>query len=219
MADTALLERRDDIAVLRLNRPDKRNAFSAALVAEMQAHLDAVRGNADIRCLIVTGAGTSFCSGMDLDELQASLAAEPAEIRKSAVNLARLLDSVYTLSIPTIAAINGPAVAGGAGLACVCDLAIAVPTARFGYPEVLRGLVAAMVMPHLLRLVGDRVARHLLLTGELISAEQAVACGLINEVVPDERLMETAILRAHQCALGGPQALASTKKLLADLRK
>ena len=96
----------------------------------------------------------------------------------------------------------------------VCDLAVAVPEAKFGYPEVRRGLVAAMVMPHLLRHVGERTARYLLLSGELIDAKEALRCGLINEVVPADRLLGRALAMAKACAEGGPQALAKTKEYL-----
>jgi methylglutaconyl-CoA hydratase len=113
-----------------------------------------------------------------------------------------------------VAVVNGSAVAGGAGLVTVCDLALAVPEARFGYPEVRRGLVAAMVMPHLLRHVGERTARQLLLTGELIDAAEAVRAGLINEVVPGEKLQDRAMEVCRTLAEGGPNALARTKELL-----
>jgi methylglutaconyl-CoA hydratase len=130
-----------------------------------------------------------------------------------------LFDLIYTLPKPTIAAINGAAVAGGAGLMTVCDLALTVPTAKFGYPEVRRGLVAAMVMPHLLRHVGERCARHLLLTGELIDAAEALRVGLINQVVEANALMDTALAWAKSCAEGGPSALAETKDLLKQFSK
>src|SRR5439155_7523363 len=120
----------------------------------------------------------------------------------------------YRLPKPTIAAVNGAAVAGGAGLVSVCDLALSVPEAKFGYPEVRRGLVAAMVMPHLLRHVGERAARYLLLTGELIDAEEAARIGLINQVVGATGLLDDALTWAKACAEGGPQALATTKDLL-----
>ena len=113
-----------------------------------------------------------------------------------------------------LAAVNGTAVAGGAGLVSVCDLAVAVPAAKFGYPEVRRGLVAAMVMPHLLRHVGERTARWLLLTGELIDATAAQRVGLINEVVSADELPPTADRWARSLAEGGPDALATTKRLL-----
>jgi methylglutaconyl-CoA hydratase len=110
--------------------------------------------------------------------------------------------------------VNGAAVAGGAGLVTVCDLALAVPLAKFGYPEVRRGLVAAMVMPHLLRHVGERTARYLLLTGELIDAEEACKSGLVNMVVPAEQLAEKAHAWARALAEAGPNALAESKALL-----
>jgi methylglutaconyl-CoA hydratase len=121
---------------------------------------------------------------------------------------------IFALPKPTIAAVNGHAIAGGAGLVTVCDLALSVQAAKFGYPEVRRGLVAAMVMPHLLRHVGERNARYLLLTGELMEANGAARCGLINQVVPSDFLMDTAMAWARSIADGGPKALATTKSLL-----
>jgi len=131
-----------------------------------------------------------------------------------ALNLSRLFDLIYTLPKPTVALVNGSAVAGGAGLVSVCDLAVAVPTAKFGYPEVRRGLVAAMVMPHLLRHVGERTARWLLLSGELIDATAAQRVGFINGVVSADELLPTADRWARSLAEGSPEALATTKRLL-----
>src|SRR5205085_7218081 len=131
-----------------------------------------------------------------------------SDVWGDALRLAQLYDLIYTLPKPTIAAVNGAAVAGGAGLVTVCDLALAVPEARLGYPEVRRGLVAAMVMPHLLRHVGERAARYLLLTGELLDATEACRTGLINAVVPGTQLMERAQAWCRWLAEGGPGALA-----------
>jgi methylglutaconyl-CoA hydratase len=158
---------------------------------------------------------------MDLAELQESLdvPAEATPVWDDALRLARLYDLIYTLPKPTIAAVQGAAVAGGAGLVTVCDLAVAVPEAKFGYPEVRRGLVAAMVMPHLLRHVGERMARYLLLSGELIGADEAAHCGLVNEVVPAAQLMERATALARACAEGGPNALARTKEFLTQFSR
>jgi methylglutaconyl-CoA hydratase len=157
-----------------------------------------------------------FCAGVDLAELQASLEkpGETQEIWDNALRLASLFDQIYAFSKPTIAAVNGAAVAGGAGLVTVCDLAVAVPEARFGYPEVRRGLVAAMVMPHLLRHVGERMARYLLLTGEMIPAEEARQAGLINRVVPAADFDKAVDGLAVSLAQGGPKALEKTKALL-----
>ncbi len=216
MSDLVLYDLRAPAVIVTINRPDKRNALSQALIAELTSAFAHAAADKSARCVILTGAGPTFCAGMDLSELRESVNRNPGadEIWNDALKLARLYDLIYTLPKPTIAAVNGAAVAGGAVLVTVCDLALSVPTAQFGYPEVRRGLVAAMVMPHLLRHVGERMARHLLLSGELIGAEESVRCGLINESVPAERLLPRAFEAAKSFAEGGPQALAATKSLL-----
>src|SRR5207248_7717452 len=171
------------------------------------------RDDPSARSVLVTGAGPAFCAGMDLAELSETIDADQAVVWTDALNLARLFDLMYTLPKPTIAVVNGPAVAGGAGLVSVCDLAVAAPAAKFGYPEVRRGLVAAMVMPHLLRHVNERIARYLLLTGDLIDAAEACRTGLVNEVVPATQLLDRALAIARAVVEGGPNALATTKSL------
>lgn len=202
--------------MLTLNRTDKRHALSRGLIAAMTDAFVRARDDAAARSVVLTAAGSVFCAGMDLAELQESLEkrSEDTPVWDDALSLAKLYDLIYTLPKPTIAAVNGAAVAGGAGLVSVCDLAIAAPGARFGYPEVRRGLVAAMVMPHLMRHVGERTARYLLLTGELIDAETACRTGFVNEVVPAERLLTRALEWARSSAEGGPLALGRTKELL-----
>jgi methylglutaconyl-CoA hydratase len=154
---------------------------------------------------------------MDLAELQESLTVgtEDSPVWDDALRLGRVYDRLYRLPKPTVAAVNGAAVAGGAGLVSVCDMAVSVSGAKFGYPEVRRGLVAAIVMPHLMRHVGERMARYLLLTGELIDAAEAYRSGFINAIAPAENLLETALSWARSLAEGGPKALAQTKELLA----
>jgi methylglutaconyl-CoA hydratase len=209
-------EPRPPALVLSLNRPDRRNALSRELIAALTDAFQRARDDAAVRCVILTGAGSSFCAGMDLAELSETLThgQEPDRVWDDALRLAKLYDLIYTLPKPTIAAVNGAAVAGGAGLVTVCDLALAVPEAKLGYPEVRRGLVAAMVMPHLLRHVGERTARYLLLSGDVIDAAEACRTGLINEVVPAGQLLARASSWARALAEGGPQALARTKDLL-----
>jgi methylglutaconyl-CoA hydratase len=214
--ELVLYEVRSTSAILTINRPDKRNALSRALITALTDAFGRAKADSEIRGVILTAAGTVFCAGMDLAELQESLSCpkENTPIWDDAQRLAKLYDLIYTLPKPTIAAVNGAAVAGGAGLVTVCDLALAVPDARFGYPEVRRGLVAAMVMPHLLRHVGERMARYLLLTGELIDAPEAFLVGLINEVVPHGELQSRADALANSLSEGGPNALALTKDYL-----
>jgi methylglutaconyl-CoA hydratase len=211
-----MYELRPPAAILTLNRPDRRNAISRALVAELTVAIRRAQHEPGARNVILTGAGSSFCAGMDLAELSESIqrATDTDTIWNDALNLATLYDLIYTSPKPTIAAVNGPAVAGGAGFVTVCDLALAAPDAKFGYPEVRRGLVAAMVMPHLLRHVGERMARYLLLTGELVDAVEAQRAGLINAVVPAAELLERALAWSRALAEGGPNALTRTKELL-----
>jgi methylglutaconyl-CoA hydratase len=215
-ADLVLYEVRSPAAVLILNRPDRRNALSRSLISALSDAFARAADDEAVRCVLVTGAGSSFCAGMDLAELQGSLTPQNEEspVWDDALRLANLYDRIYTSAKPTIAVVNGTAVAGGAGLVSVCDLAVCAPEARFGYPEVRRGLVAAMVMPHLLRHVGERTARYLLLTGELIGAAEAQRVGFVNAVAPADQVMATATQWAQSIAEGGPFALAKTKELL-----
>lgn len=214
MSELVLYELHGSAAVLTINRPERRNALSRALIAELDAAFTRAAKDAAVRAVILTGTGAAFCAGMDLDELRGTLGAESDMVWHDAATLSALYEKIYAMPKPTIAAVNGAAVAGGAGLVTVCDLAVAATEAKFGYPEVRRGLVAAMVMPHLLRHVGERAARWMLLTGELIDAADAVRLGLVNLAIAKEALLETALAWADALAEGGPLALAKTKELL-----
>lgn len=214
MSDLVRYDTRGPAAVLTIDRPDRRNALSRALIAELAAAFTRAAADPAARAVVLTGSGPAFCAGMDLDELRATLGDEQDLVWDDAARLSALYEQIYSLPKPTVAAVSGAAVAGGAGLVTVCDLAVAVPAAKFGYPEVRRGLVAAMVMPHLLRHVGERAARWLLLTGELIDAPAAERAGLVNAVVPAEALLDTALDWCRSLAEGGPKALTTTKDLL-----
>jgi methylglutaconyl-CoA hydratase len=217
MSDSLVLyEVKSHTAIITIHRADKRNALSRGLIDALSGAFTRALNEVEVRCIILTAAGSVFCAGMDLAELQESLtiAKEQTPVWDDALRLSKLYDLIYTSPKPTIAAVQGAAVAGGAGLVTVCDLALATPEAKFGYPEVRRGLVAAMVMPHLMRHVGERMARFLLLTGVLIDSAEAVRSGLINDVVPDAELLDRAMTLANACAEGGPNALAKTKDYL-----
>ena len=138
-----LYESKPPAVVLTMNRPDRRNALSRGLIAALTDAFQRARDDAAVRCVVLTGAGPAFCAGMDLAELEETLQRreEGSPVWGDALRLASLYDLVYTLPKPTIAAVNGAAVAGGAGFVTVCDLAVSAPEARFGYPEVRRGLV------------------------------------------------------------------------------
>ena len=203
------------VATITLNRPEKRNAISFELIDDLLRALDEV-SNSEATVLIVTGAGKAFCSGMDLDNLKALLGRSPKQNLEDSQTMVQLFRSLYEFPKMTIAAVNGPAIAGGTGLALLCDFTLAVPEAKFGYTEVRIGFVPAIVSTFLLRQVGEKQARDLLLTGRIFGAEEAARMGLVSEVVPAENLM----VRAGQLAVllmeNSPASLRATKQLLTE---
>jgi methylglutaconyl-CoA hydratase len=203
------------IATITLNRPDKRNAISYELIEDLLAALEEVASSSAL-VLILTGAGKAFCSGMDLENLKALVGRSPEQSLKDSESMAHLFRSLYDFPRPTIAAVNGAAIAGGCGLATLCDFTLAVPEAKFGYTEVRIGFVPAIVSTFLLRQVGEKHARDLLLTGRIIEAEEAQRIGLINEVVPTEELIDRARELASQIMGNSPASLMCTKRLLSD---
>jgi len=203
------------VATFILNRPDKRNAISYELIEDLLAALDEV-SNSAAQIMILTGAGKAFCSGMDLENLKALTGRSPEQSVKDSETMARLFRSLYDFPKPTIAAVNGAAIAGGCGLATLCDFTLAVPEAKFGYTEVRIGFVPAIVSTFLLRQIGEKHARDLLLTGRIIDANEAHRMGLINEVVASDRLIPRARELAAQLMENSPASLASTKRLLSD---
>src|ERR1700739_4892331 len=179
------------VATITLNRPDKRNAISYELIEDMLSALEEVAQSSAL-VLILTGAGKAFCSGMDLENLKALIGRSPEQSLKDSQITARLFRTLYDFSKPTIAAVNGAAIAGGTGLATLCDFTLAVPEAKFGYTEVKIGFVPAIVSAFLLRQVGEKIARDLLLTGRLFDATEALHIGLITEIVPADGLIHRA---------------------------
>jgi len=203
------------VATLTLNRPEKRNAISFELIDDLLRALDEV-AKSDALLLIVTGAGKAFCSGMDLDNLKALLGRTPEQNLQDSEKMVRLFRSLYEFPKVTIAAVNGPAIAGGTGLALLCDFTLAVPDAKFGYTEVRIGFVPAIVSTFLLRQVGEKQARDLLLTGRILGADEAVRMGLINEIVPAENLMNRSRELAALLLENSASSLRATKQLLTD---
>lgn len=211
---TILVTDSHPIRTITLNRPDRRNAMTREMQVEL---ISVIEETAASQCcaLILTGAGDAFCSGLDLSELQSMRDKTPAEHRSDAERLARLLVSLYELSVPTIAAVNGPAIAGGTGLATLCDFTLATPAAKFGFTEVRIGFVPALVSAFLALQVGDKRCRDLLLTGRLFGAAEAQQLGLVNEIVEREELAPRAHALAKSLLANSPQSLKATKRLLA----
>jgi methylglutaconyl-CoA hydratase len=206
------------IRTITLNRPAQRNALTPAMQEQLMHALDET-AKSSARVLIVTGAGEAFCAGLDLAALQDFSKVPPVssfELADDAHRFARILRSLYELPIPVIAAVNGHAIAGGAGIATVCDFTLAVPTAKFGYSEVKIGFVPAFVSAFLTLQLGDKRARNLLLTGSVFTAQQAHTLGLVTEVVPAEELTARVQALAETLLANSPSSLCATKALLAD---
>jgi methylglutaconyl-CoA hydratase len=201
------------VATITLNRPDKRNAISFELIDDLIQALEEV-AKSDALVVILTGAGKAFCSGMDLDNLKALLGRSPEQNLQDSQTMVRLFRALYEFPKVTIAAVNGAAIAGGTGLALLCDFTLAVPEAKFGYTEVRIGFVPAIVSTFLLRQVGEKQARDLLLTGRLFGADQAARMGLINEIVPPENLITRTRELAALLMENSPASLRATKQLL-----
>jgi methylglutaconyl-CoA hydratase len=203
------------VATITLNRPDKRNAISFELIDDLLRALDEV-AKSEALVVILTGAGKAFCSGMDLDNLKALLGRSPEENLQDSQTMVRLFRALYEFPKVTIAAVNGAAIAGGTGLALLCDFTLAIPEAKFGYTEVRIGFVPAIVSTFLLRQVGEKQARDLLLTGRIFGAEEAARMGLINEIVAPENLMTRARELASTLMENSSASLRATKQLLTD---
>ena len=217
MIKLVLLEIKDQIAVLTLNRPEVRNALSPALLRELLTHLATLETNPEVRAVVLTGANNTFSSGADLENLKNLLSAS-AELQKQDSDLiAQTLKRIYQFPKPIIAALEGAAVAGGAGLATACDLIVAGENCKMGYTEVKLGFVAAIVSVFLIRAIGEKQTRELLLTGKLISAHEAHRMGLVNEVVLTGTAFTKALEIAGQIAQNSPTALRTTKELLGSL--
>jgi methylglutaconyl-CoA hydratase len=214
MYSTLLVACKDNIATITLNRPDKRNAISQEMMADIQSALDAVEKNHATRVVIFTGAGKAFCAGMDLDKLAALATQTAAENQEDSRRIAKLLRRIWAFPRPTIAAVNGAAYAGGCGIATLCDFTLAVPEAGFGYTEVKIGFLPAIVSVFLTRQIGEKRSRDLLLTGRIISAQEAREFGMVTEVVPADNLMNRAHELAATLIAASPNSLARAKYLL-----
>ena len=201
----------DGVSLLELNRPEKRNALSIELLRNLCDAVKKLEADDSQRVLIIRGIGKVFCAGLDLSEAQSSDRAH-----KSAELVGEMLQTVYETKMVTIAAVHGAAIAGGAGLMSACDLVVAENATKIGYPEVHRGLVAALVLGLLCTQVPRRKARELLILGEIIDAEEALKCGLITRLCRNGGSLQTAQDLAHKVLLGGPLAIQRTKQAIND---
>jgi methylglutaconyl-CoA hydratase len=206
----------DHTATLVLNRPEKRNALSRELMRELHQALDDVHQERKVRGVVITGSGGAFCAGMDLAEMLAVRDEDNCQEqwRADAVVYHDLIEAMLRFPKPLVAAVNGPAVAGGAGIVMACDIAISTRAGLFGFPEPRRGVVAGMVAPLLAFRIGAARAAYLLLTARIIEPAEAHRFGLYQELVPDELVWARAHELVGEIAKSAPEAIQMTKRLL-----
>jgi methylglutaconyl-CoA hydratase len=210
---TVRIEDELGVRTITLNRPERRNA----LVPEMQEELiAALKGaeSAGARVVVLAGAGEAFCAGLDLSALQGMAGQSAEEYRVDAERIGRMFRALWECDLPTLAVVQGAAVAGGTGLATICDFTLASPEAKFGYTEARIGFVPALVSAYLALQVGDKAARGLLLSARIFGAEEALRLGLVSEIVERGQLQTRAMELAAQLMANSPESLRATKRLL-----
>jgi len=203
----------DGIGMIKLNRPDKRNALHPDLVRQMKEKLNEIRDDDNVKVLIITGEGKAFCAGADLEYLNELSNFSSIENERDSEDLAELFLMIYKFPKPTIAAVNGAAIAGGCGLASVCDLIVADQDhSRFGYSEVKIGFLPAIVSIFVIKRIGEGIARQLLLTGEIISGKRAYEIGFANYLY--NNVLDGAIEVASNIRLNSVFSVKETKSMI-----
>ena len=206
-------------AAITINRPNKRNALSSRVVAELLQCINKAQNESSVRAVVLTGSGSVFSAGADLEALQKLQTATSLENLDDSQLLARLLEAIYRCPKPVIAKVNGHAIAGGCGLAAVCDFSVVSENAKLGFTEVRVGFVPAIVMVFVMRKIGEVAARDLMLRGHLITAAQAKEIGLISHVLPPDDIDQaTNDLIEEMVRNTSGSAVALTKKLMADIQ-
>jgi methylglutaconyl-CoA hydratase len=211
-------ETRAGVAFLTLARPQKRNALTREFLSQLETALRELADRRELRALVLRAEGAAFCAGMDLGEMQARAQSPGAsrEYDEDARRYAEVILRLYDLSCPTVAVVQGPALAGGVGLVLACDVVLCGESASFCLPEPVRGIVAAMVSPLLQYRAGSGVATYLLLSGVTLSAELAKSWGICHDVVPTAELSERVEQVLGSILKGAPSALALTKSFLRE---
>jgi methylglutaconyl-CoA hydratase len=214
MYQTILAERDGPVGRVWLNRPEVRNAFNAVMIGELRDALRALADDEAIRVIVISGRGTSFCAGADLAWMRDIVHFSKEQNMRESLDLAECLYDVYAVRKPTVARVNGPAIGGGTGFVCACDIAVASTEARFGLSEVKIGVVPAAISPYVLRRIGESRARQYFLTGERFDALRAREIGLVNLAVAPAELDRKVEELVSSLLSSGPEALAKAKELL-----
>lgn len=214
MADTVLVEDRDAVRLLTLNRPDKLNAINRALIVELTAALAAADADDVVAAVVLTGAGRAFSAGADMKEAQSHAGRGQRATIRAAGGSTALYEAIMAIDKPVVAAVSGYALGGGCALVMASDLVVAGENAILGYPEVKRGLAATAVTPTLVAQIGRKWASELLLLSENVTAARAAEIGLVNRVVPDGEVVEAALALAGTLSGYAHDALWMTKRVI-----
>ena len=209
-----LFDLHNGVARVTLNRPDIRNAFNDEVIIELCNLFQAIKDDDQVRVVVLTGAGTAFCAGADLNWMQKVADYDKEENVMDAEHLVDMLEFIDTCPKPVIGRINGPAMGGGCGVVAACDIAIASFDAKFAFTEVKLGLVPAVISPYVIRKIGIGPTRELFLTGERFDAHRAKEIGLVNAVAPPEALDSFVEAKIKLLLTSGPKAMAEVKKLV-----
>jgi methylglutaconyl-CoA hydratase len=205
------------VAVIWLNRPELRNAMNATLIAELTDAVSAAADDDAVRAIVLAGRGKAFCAGADLNWMREAAQYDAQRNEEDAGRLAALLRTIAQAPKPTVARVHGPAYAGGLGLVCACDIAVASVDASFCLSEVRIGLIPSMISPYVLRAMGPRAASRWFLTAEVFDAAEAYRIGMVQEIAPAEELDGAVNALLGRLLLGGPEAIAATKRLIRDM--
>lgn len=209
-----IFEIEDGVAYVTFNRPDVHNAFNDIMIRELTEVFGEIEGHSDVRVVVVTGKGKSFCAGADLNWMRRVKDYSYEENLRESLELSEMLYRMYASSKPTIAKVNGAAIGGGTGLVAVCDIAVASSSAKFSFSEVKIGLIPACISPYVLKKCGEGKCREFFLTGERMTAERALGAGLVNKVVEEKDLDKTVEEFIAQLVSSGPEAISRCKELL-----
>lgn len=217
MTDRLIIEQRNRVAYVTFNRPELRNAFDDALIAQLATELRVIEDDPAVRVVVLAGNGPAFCAGADLNWMRRVAGYSYDQNLKDAMGLALLLQTIDRLRKPTIARVHGPAFAGGVGLIAACDIAIGTPEATFCLSEAKLGLSPATISPYVVRAIGPRAARRYFLSAEVFTGEEAYRLGLLSALVPTERLDASIAQLVERLCTCGPEALAAIKELIATV--
>jgi len=211
---TILYSTEGGIARILFNRPEVHNAFNSTLIREVDDAVGKAGQDENIRVVVFSGTGKSFCAGADLNWMREIIHFSFDQNLRESLEIAEVMHKIYTLPKPAIARVNGAAIGGGNGFLSACDIVVASEEAKFGLSEVKLGLVPAAISPYVILRIGEGRAREYFLTGERISAQRAYEIGLANRVVPAEKLDEAVNAIISSLLSSGPRALASSKELI-----